>query len=151
MRAASAPVLGGGNISSIGPLDALDRLFVANRVVILKMHPTQAFLAPILEAGLRALIRDGYLRIVQGGADEGAYLAGHPGVDELHITGSFRTYNAIVYGPGAEGEERRLRDEPVLHKPFTAELRQPDPGDRGPGPLDRCRHRHTRPTTWPPC
>ena len=115
-------VLGGGNISSIGPLDALDRLFVANRVVILKMHPTQAFLAPILESAFRALIRDGYLRIVQGGAEEGAYLAVHAGVDELHITGSFRTYNTIVYGPGAEGEERRLRDEPILHKPFTTEL-----------------------------
>jgi acyl-CoA reductase-like NAD-dependent aldehyde dehydrogenase len=115
-------VLGGGNVSSIGPLDAIGKLFVANRVVILKMHPTQAFLAPILEAGLRALIRDGYLRIVQGGAAEGTYLAGHPDVDELHITGSYLTYNAIVFGTGPEGDRRRLRDEPVLHKPFSAEL-----------------------------
>ncbi len=115
-------VLGGGNVSSIAPLDVLDRLFVANRVVLLKVHPTQAFLTPILEAALRVLIRDGFLRIVQGGAEEGAYLTGHPGVDELHITGSFRTYNTIVYGRGADGEERRLRDEPVLHKPFTSEL-----------------------------
>jgi acyl-CoA reductase-like NAD-dependent aldehyde dehydrogenase len=115
-------VLGGGNVSSIAPLDALDRLFVANRVVLLKMHPTQAFLAPILEAGLQAVIREGYLRIVQGGADEGAYLAHHPGVDELHITGSFRTFNAIVYGTGPEAEERRVRDAPILDKPFTSEL-----------------------------
>ncbi len=115
-------VLGGGNVSSIAPLDALDRLFVANRVVILKVHPTQAFLAPILEAGLRSLIRGGYLRVVQGGADEGAYLASHPGVDELHITGSFKTYNAIVYGTGPEGDKRQARDEPILHKPFTSEL-----------------------------
>jgi len=115
-------VLGAGNVSSIAVLDALTKLFVANRVVILKMHPTQAFLAPILEAGLRALIRDGYLRIVQGGPDEGAYLAGHPDVDELHLTGSFRTYSAIMYGSGPDGEERRLRDEPILHKPFTTEL-----------------------------
>ena len=115
-------VLGGGNVSSIAPLDALDRLFVANRVVLLKVHPTQAFLTPILEAGLRALIRDGFLRIVQGGTDEGAYLAAHPGVDELHITGSFRTYNKIVYGTGPDAEARRQRDEPVLHKPFTSEL-----------------------------
>jgi len=97
-------VLGAGNVSSIAPLDAIYKLFVANRVVILKMHPAQAFLTPILEAALGALIRGGYLRIVQGGAAEGAYLAGHPGVDELHITGSFRTYEAIVYGPGGTGE-----------------------------------------------
>jgi acyl-CoA reductase-like NAD-dependent aldehyde dehydrogenase len=115
-------VLGAGNVSSIGPLDAIYKLFVTNRVVILKMHPAQAFLTPILEAGLGALIRDGYLRIVEGGAAEGAYLAGHPDVDELHITGSFRTYETIVYGPGADGDERRARDEPTLHKPFSAEL-----------------------------
>lgn len=115
-------VLGGGNVSSIAPLDVLDRLFVANRVVILKTHPTQAFLTPILEAGLRVLIRGGWLRIVQGGADEGAYVARHPGVDELHITGSFRTYNTIVYGTGPEAAQRQARDEPILHKPFTSEL-----------------------------
>jgi acyl-CoA reductase-like NAD-dependent aldehyde dehydrogenase len=115
-------VLGAGNVSSIAPLDAIYKLFVANRVVILKMHPTQAFLTPILEAGLAALIRGGYLRIVQGGAAEGAYLAGHSGVDELHITGSFRTYEKIVYGPGSDGDERRARDEPILRKPFSAEL-----------------------------
>ena len=115
-------VLGGGNVSSIAPLDAIYKLFVANRVVLLKMHPTQAFMGPILEAGMRALVEAGYLRIVQGGADDGAYLAAHPDVDELHITGSYRTYESIVFGPGPEGEERRLRDEPILHKPFTAEL-----------------------------
>jgi acyl-CoA reductase-like NAD-dependent aldehyde dehydrogenase len=115
-------VLGGGNVSSIAPLDAIDKLFIANRVVIVKMHPTQDVLVPILEAAMASLIRAGFLRIVRGGAAEGAYLAEHPGVDELHITGSFRTYEAIVFGPGAEGEERRLRDEPILHKPFTAEL-----------------------------
>ena len=115
-------VLGAGNVSSIAPLDAIYKLFVANRVVILKMHPTQAFLTPILAAGMRALIDEGYVRIVQGGAAEGAYLASHPGVDELHITGSYRTYETVVFGPGAEGDERRLKDEPILHKPFTAEL-----------------------------
>ena len=115
-------VLGGGNVSSIAPLDAIYKLFVANRVVLLKVHPTQAFMGPILEAGMLALVEAGYLRIVQGGADDGAYLAAHPDVDELHITGSYRTYESIVFGPGPEGEERRLRDEPILHKPFTAEL-----------------------------
>jgi hypothetical protein len=62
------------------------------------------------------------LRIVTGGVEQGAYLAGHPGVETLHITGSDRTYDTIVFGPGAEGEARRRRDDPVLAKPFTAEL-----------------------------
>jgi acyl-CoA reductase-like NAD-dependent aldehyde dehydrogenase len=115
-------VLGGGNVTSIAPLDAIYKLFVANRVVLLKMHPAIAYMTPILEQGLRPLIRDGFLRIVHGDAAEGAYLANHPAVDELHITGSYRTYEGIVFGPGPEGDGRRLRDEPILHKPFTAEL-----------------------------
>lgn len=115
-------VLGGGNVSSIAPLDAIYKLFVANRVVILKMHPTQAFLTPVLQAAFVPLIRRGFLRVVDGDAADGGYLAAHPEVDELHITGSYRTYETIVFGPGAEGEGRRLRDEAILHKPFTAEL-----------------------------
>jgi acyl-CoA reductase-like NAD-dependent aldehyde dehydrogenase len=115
-------VLGGGNVSSIAPLDAIDKLFIGNRVALVKMHPTQAALVPVLEAAMAALLRAGFLRIVEGGAEEGTYLANHPGVDELHITGSYRTYETIVFGSGAQGEERRLRDEPILHKPFSAEL-----------------------------
>jgi acyl-CoA reductase-like NAD-dependent aldehyde dehydrogenase len=127
-------VLGAGNVTSIAPLDVLYKLFVANRVVILKTHPTQAFMGPILEIGLRALVRDGWLRIVHGGAVEGAYLANHPGVDDLHITGSHRTYDAIVFGTGPDGEDRRRRDDPILHKPFTAELGNLTPVIVVPGP-----------------
>jgi len=115
-------VLGAGNVSSIAPLDAVYRLFVHNRVVILKTHPTLAFMGPILEEAFGALIRGGYLRIVHGGAVEGAHLVHHPGVDEVHITGSDRTYEAIVFGGGADGLERKQRDEPIMTKPFSAEL-----------------------------
>jgi hypothetical protein len=127
-------VLGAGNVSSIGPLDALGKLFVENRVVILKTHPVNAYLGPLLEAGLAALIREGFLRIVHGGAVEGGYLCHHPDVEELHITGSDRTYEAIVYGAGPEGRERKLRDEPLLHKPFSAELGNITPVIVVPGP-----------------
>jgi acyl-CoA reductase-like NAD-dependent aldehyde dehydrogenase len=126
-------VLGGGNVTSIAPLDAIYKLFVANRVVILKMHPAIAYMGPILEQGLWPLIREGFLRIVHGGATEGAYLVNHPGIDELHITGSYRTYEAIVFGAGSEGDERRRRDEPILRKPFTAELGNLTPVTVAPG------------------
>ncbi len=43
------------------------------------------------------------LRIVEGGAAAGRYLTGHPRVDEVHITGSDKTYDAVVFGTGAEG------------------------------------------------
>jgi hypothetical protein len=115
-------VLGGGNASSIGPLDVLHKLFVELQVVVLKMHPVMAHLDEVQAAALAPLVRAGVLRIVHGGAPEGGYLANHPDVDTLHITGADRTYEAIVYGPGRDGADRKHRDDPVLHKPFTAEL-----------------------------
>ncbi len=115
-------VLGAGNASSIGPLDVLHKAFVELQVVVLKMHPVMAHLGPVHEAALAPLVRAGILRVVYGGAAEGGHLAHHPLVDTLHVTGSDRTYEAIVFGPGAEGQERKRRDHPILHKPFTAEL-----------------------------
>ncbi len=115
-------VLGGGNASSIGPLDVINKLFVENQVVVLKLHPVMAHLYEVQEAALAPLVREGVLRIVHGDAVQGAYLARHPGVDVLHITGADRTYDAIVFGTGPEGADRKRRDDPVLDKPFTAEL-----------------------------
>jgi acyl-CoA reductase-like NAD-dependent aldehyde dehydrogenase len=115
-------VLGAGNVSSIGPLDVIHKLFVENRVVVLKTHPVTAHLAGVYDTALAPLVRRGFLRIVHGDAVQGGYLCHHPGVDELHITGSDRTYEAIVYGAGDDGHGRKLRDEPILHKPFSAEL-----------------------------
>jgi acyl-CoA reductase-like NAD-dependent aldehyde dehydrogenase len=115
-------VLGAGNASSIGPLDVLHKLFAELQVVVLKMHPVMAHLGPVQEAALAPLVRAGLLRIVYGGAAEGGHLAHHPLVDTLHVTGSDKTYEAIVFGTGPEGGERKRRDDPILHKPFTAEL-----------------------------
>lgn len=125
-HAAPAPrvclVLGAGNASSIGPLDVLHKLFVELQVVVLKMHPVMAHLGPVQEAALRPLIDAGVLRVVYGGSPEGGHLAHHPLVDTLHVTGSDKTYEAIVFGTGPEGEDRKRRDDPIVHKPFTAEL-----------------------------
>lgn len=129
-----ALVLGGGNVSSIGPMDALYKQFVEDRVVLYKTHPTTVHLGPLVEAGFKPLIDRGFLRVVYGGAEEGAYLAAHEGVDELHITGSDRTYDAIVFGPGEEGRRRKERDEPVITKRFTAELGNVSPVIVVPGP-----------------
>lgn len=117
-----ALVLGGGNVSSIGPLDTIHKLVVERQVVVLKVHPVMAHLTDVVAAALDPFVREGVLRIVSGDALQGAHLAHHPDVDTLHITGSDRTYDAIVFGTGPEGEDRRRRDEPVLDKPFTAEL-----------------------------
>jgi acyl-CoA reductase-like NAD-dependent aldehyde dehydrogenase len=129
-----ALVLGGGNVSSIGPLDVLYKLFVEDQVVLFKTHPANVYLGPLLEEGMKPLVDRGFLRVVYGGTAEGAYLCAHPGVDELHITGSDRTYDAIVFGPGEEGRRRKERDEPINEKRFTAELGNVSPVIVVPGP-----------------
>jgi hypothetical protein len=117
-----ALVLGAGNISSIPPLDALYKLFVERRVVLLKMNPVNAYLGPVIGEGLRALVERGFLHIVYGGAAEGSYLCAHRDVDEIHITGSDRTHDAIVFGGGEEGARRKAERRPLLTKRITSEL-----------------------------
>jgi acyl-CoA reductase-like NAD-dependent aldehyde dehydrogenase len=117
-----ALVLGAGNVSSIGPMDALYKLFVENRVVIYKAHPVNAYLGPLMEEAFCSLVDRDALRLVYGGAAEGEYLCRHPGVDEIHITGSDKTYEAIVFGTGPEGEARKRDRRPLVSKRVTAEL-----------------------------
>jgi len=86
---------------------------------------------------MRALVDAGVLRIVAGGAAAGAYLTRHPQVDEIHITGSDKTYNAIVFGTGDEGERRRAAGQRLLDKPVTAELGNVSPVIVVPGEWSR--------------
>ena len=100
-------VLGAGNITSIPYLDVLYELMAWGRVAILKVNPTQDALVPVFERALAPLIEPGFLRIVTGGGDVGAYLTRHPDIAHVHITGSEATFRAIV---------------PGLSVPITAEL-----------------------------
>ncbi len=100
-------VLGAGNVTSIPVLDVLYELLAANRVMLLKLNPTQDALAPVFECALAPLIGLGLLRIVRGGGDVGAQLVRHPAFAHVHITGSGATFAAIA---------------PDLTVPITAEL-----------------------------
>ncbi|MBI4164883.1 MAG: aldehyde dehydrogenase family protein, partial [Acidobacteria bacterium] len=64
----------------------------------------------------------GYLRTCTGGAEVGEYLCQHPDVDEVHLTGSDRTYDAIVFGTSPEAVGRKKKNQPRLTKRVTAEL-----------------------------
>ncbi|MBI1294556.1 aldehyde dehydrogenase family protein [bacterium] len=127
-------VLGAGNVSSITPMDVLHKLLNEHSVCIVKMNPVNDYLRPIFEEIFTSLIAYGFVAFVYGGVEVGDYLAHHTGVDELHMTGSAHTYNAIVFGLGEEGEARRKRNEPLLHKHFTAELGNVTPTIVVPGP-----------------
>lgn len=129
-----ALVLAAGNVSSLPPNDALHKLFVEGQVVLLKMNPVNAYLGPLLAEAFAALLEHGFLQIVEGGAEVGAFLSQHPQVDELHITGSARTYEAIVFGAGSEGHKRKKQKAPILEKRFSAELGNVSPVIIVPGP-----------------
>jgi acyl-CoA reductase-like NAD-dependent aldehyde dehydrogenase len=115
-------VLGAGNVTSIPVLDVLYELLAFNRVVILKVNPTQDALVPVYERALAPLIEAGFLRIVRGGGEVGAYLTAHAGIDHVHITGAAPTFDAIVWGTGAAATRRRREGRPQLKKPITSEL-----------------------------
>jgi acyl-CoA reductase-like NAD-dependent aldehyde dehydrogenase len=127
-------VLGAGNVSSIGPMDALYELFAHNRVVLLKMNPVNEHLGPHIAAAFQPLVREGFLRIAYGGGDVGACLTGHDDVDTIHITGSDKTHDAIVFGTGDEGARRKAANEPANTKPITSELGNVSPVIVVPGP-----------------
>jgi len=129
-----ALVLGAGNVSSIGPMDALYKLFAEKQVVLYKSHPAQDPVGPLFEEAFASFIDAGFVRVVYGGAEVGAYLTDHEGIDEIHITGSDKTYEAIVFGPGDEGERRKAANEPRLDKRVTAELGNVSPVIVLPGP-----------------
>jgi acyl-CoA reductase-like NAD-dependent aldehyde dehydrogenase len=130
-------VLGAGNVSSIGPTDALGKLFIDNQVVLLKLNPVNDYLGPHIEQALEPLIDLGVLRIVYGGVEEGAYLCNHEDVDAIHITGSDKTHDAIVFGGGPEGEARKRQRLPLLDKPITSELGNVSAAIIVPGPWRR--------------
>jgi len=115
-------VLGAGNVTSIPVLDVLYELLAHDRVVLLKVNPTQDALVPVFERALAPLIAPGFLRIVRGAGDVGAYLTAHDAFAHVHVTGSAPTFDAIVWGTGAQGKRRKRENRPRLKKPITAEL-----------------------------
>ena len=133
-KGAVALVLGAGNVASIGPMDALYKLFVEGQVVVLKMNPVNEYLGPFVDQAFAALRERGFFRVVYGGAAEGDYLCTHRLVEEIHITGSDKTHDAIVYGVGEEGARRKASNEPRNTKRLSSELGNVSPIIIVPGP-----------------
>jgi len=127
-------VLGAGNVSSIGPMDGLYSLFSENKVALIKLHPVNEYLGEHWRRALDSLIKAGFVDIAFGGAEVGSHLTNHEAVDTIHITGSDKTYDAIVFGTGEEGQKRKATDDPVNNRPITAELGNVSPVIVVPGP-----------------
>ena len=129
-----ALVLGAGNVAFLPYGQMMEKLFGQLQVVILKLNPVNDYLGPLMERAFRSLIEQRFLRIVYGGKEEGSFLADHPLVDEIQLTGSDKTFEALVFGPGAEGAKRKAAQDPKLGKPIEAELGNVSPIIIVPGP-----------------
>ena len=129
-----AVVLGAGNIASIAPLDVLYKLYAEGQVVLLKLNPVNEYLAPVFAEVFADFIRAGFIRIATGGVAVGEHLTRHAEVDEIHVTGSAATHDAIVYGTGDEGRRRKAEDRPAIETRVTSELGGVSPCVVVPGP-----------------
>ncbi len=127
-------VFGAGNASLLPPFDFLSKLFVEDQVVVLKFNPVNDYLGPLFEDAFRALINKGFFKIVYGGVKEGSYLCNHKAVDYIHLTGSDKTFETIVFGPGPEGAKRKAERKRLNTKHITGELGCVSPVIVVPGP-----------------
>ena len=97
-------------------------MFTHGSVVALKLSPVNDYLEPLFAEAFASFIDGGFVRLVGGGVPEGEYLTRHSLVDRVHVTGSGRTHDAIVYGSDSRATERKAADEPVTDVTVTAEL-----------------------------
>ena len=49
-------------------------------------------------AALLPLVEEGFVEIVHGGTEEGIFLCNHKAVTHIHLTGSTKTYDAVMWG-----------------------------------------------------
>lgn len=131
-------VLGAGNLASIPAMDVLTKMFNEGKVCVLKMNPVNAYMGPYIEEAFAEAIVKGFIAVVYGGVEESEYLTHQDLVDEIHITGSDKTYNNIVWGPeGSDRAERMARNNPVYTKEITSELGCVTPVIVVPGPYTK--------------
>ena len=116
-------VLGAGNFSSIPYLDVLYHLITRRSVILLKLNPVNEYLKPVFEKVFQNFIERGYLIITTGNIQESKYMATHTGVNHIHLTGSDKTFEEIVYGRELNDKEKKLKNiSKVNTKPITSEL-----------------------------
>ena len=123
-------ILGAGNQAVVPVGDVAIKVLVHGCACVLAMNPVNEWAGPHLERTLEPLIKAGALRIVYGGVETGKALTAHPLVESVHITGSDKTYDAIVW----QGQPKQPGVAPPYTKPVSAELGCVTPYVLVPGP-----------------
>ena len=115
-------LLGAGNAINLVLTDLIHLLYARNSVVAVKMNPVLAYQRPVVERIFTEFVDRGFVRFVDESIEAGAYLARHPGIDHIHMTGSANSHDALVWGTDGAAEDRRAQGTPLIDKTITAEL-----------------------------
>ena len=127
-------VLSAGNVSSTTVGDVLLKLFNERNVVMIKTHPVLKYTPNIYKKIFKPLIERGFIQIVEGGIPETDYIVHHADVEEIHMTGSDKTFDALLYGTGEQGRTNKAQRNPILKKKIAGELGNISPLIVVPGP-----------------
>ena len=116
-------ILGAGNVSSIPLLDTIYDMVVNRHCVLLKLNPVNEYLKPVFEKVFENFIARGFMIITTGNVEISKYMTSHSGITNMHLTGSDKTYENIVYGSVLDesdiGKKTLTKNN---KKPFSTEL-----------------------------
>eukprot|EP00928_Gymnodinium_smaydae_P034744 TRINITY_DN24556_c0_g2_i1.p1 TRINITY_DN24556_c0_g2~~TRINITY_DN24556_c0_g2_i1.p1 ORF type:complete len:617 (+),score=100.46 TRINITY_DN24556_c0_g2_i1:54-1853(+) len=109
-------VLGAGNVAALAVSDCLHLLFQQNTVTLLKIHPLREYSNGFVRTLFAPLISKGYFDTIkeQTKIEDAKYLVSLPQLCNIHMTGSTETHDAIVWGPRAQRDARKKKNDPVI-------------------------------------
>ena len=116
-------ILGAGNVSSIPLLDTIYDMVVNRHCILLKLNPVNEYLKPVFEKVFENFISRGFMIVTNGDVDISKYMTSHLGISNMHLTGSDKTYEKIVYGSELQEKDKGKKTLTKKNKkPFTTEL-----------------------------
>ena len=116
-------ILGAGNVSSIPLLDTIYDMVVNRHCILLKLNPVNEYLKPVFEKVFENFISRGFMIVTTGDTEISSYMTNHLGITNMHLTGSDKTYEKIVYGSVLQEKDKGKKTLTKRNKkPFTTEL-----------------------------
>ena len=116
-------ILGAGNVSSIPLLDTIYDMVVNRHCILLKLNPVNEYLKPVFEKVFENFISRGFMIVTTGDTEISSYMTNHLGITNMHLTGSDKTYEKIVYGSVLPEKDKGKKTLIKRNKkPFTTEL-----------------------------
>ena len=116
-------ILGAGNVSSIPLLDTIYDMVVNRHCILLKLNPVNEYLKPVFEKVFENFISRGFMVVTTGDINVSSYMTAHSGITNMHLTGSDKTYENIVYGSTLNEKDKGKKTLSKKNKkPFTTEL-----------------------------